>query len=198
MSPDWNSAHTLTLERNVSMTIYHKHHIVPKHAGGTNDSSNLIELTIEEHAEAHRLLYEKYGRWQDEVAWKSLSKQISCAEATKIAQSLSNKGKNNYFHHTNGNINPMYGKKGELSPHFGKKHSEETIKKKRMALVGRTYEDLHGKEKAEEIKNKFRKPKSEEHKEKLRKPKPKVVCRLKDRKEMSLCNFMNWIKNGRR
>lgn len=29
----------------------HKHHIIPKHMGGT----------IEEHAEAHRQLYEKYG-----------------------------------------------------------------------------------------------------------------------------------------
>jgi hypothetical protein len=30
--------------------LFHKHHIIPKHAGGTNDPSNLIELTIEEHA----------------------------------------------------------------------------------------------------------------------------------------------------
>ena len=197
MSPDWNSAHTLTLERNVSMTIYHKHHIIPRHAGGTNEKSNLIKLTIEEHAEAHRILYEKYGRWQDEVAWKSLSKQINCAEATKLSQSLSNKGKNNFMYGKTGDKNPMYGKKGELSPHFGKKHTEETKKKKRMALIGRSYEDLHGKEKAEEIKNKFRKPKTEEHKQKLRKPKPKVVCRIKDKKEMSLGNFMNWNKNAR-
>ena len=32
----------------------HKHHIIPRHMGGTDDPSNLIELTIEEHAEAHR------------------------------------------------------------------------------------------------------------------------------------------------
>jgi hypothetical protein len=176
------------------MTIYHKHHIVPKHAGGTDDLSNIIELTIEEHAEAHRILYEKYGRWQDCVAWKSLSKQISCAEATKLAQSLSNRGANNFFHHTRGNINPMYGKKGELSPHYGKKHSKETCKKKRDALIGRTFEDIYGKEKAEQLKNNLRKPKTEEQKEKLRKPKPKVVCRLEDKKEMSLSNFMNWNK----
>ena len=40
------------------MNIYHKHHIIPKHMGGTDDPSNLIELTIEEHAEAHRKLFE--------------------------------------------------------------------------------------------------------------------------------------------
>jgi hypothetical protein len=49
----------------------HKHHIIPKHAGGSNDLSNLVELTIQEHAEAHRVLYEKYGRTQDKVAWSS-------------------------------------------------------------------------------------------------------------------------------
>ena len=51
----------------------HKHHIIPRHVGGTDDPSNLIELSIEEHAEAHRILYEVHGRWQDRVAWLSLS-----------------------------------------------------------------------------------------------------------------------------
>ena len=59
----------------------HLHHIVPRHAGGSNDSSNLIELTVEEHAEAHRLLWEQHGRWQDKIAWKTLSGQISIQEA---------------------------------------------------------------------------------------------------------------------
>jgi len=41
--------------------------------GGTDDPSNLIELTVEEHAEAHRILFEKYGRKEDELAWKGLA-----------------------------------------------------------------------------------------------------------------------------
>lgn len=24
----------------------HKHHIIPKHAGGTDDASNIVELTV--------------------------------------------------------------------------------------------------------------------------------------------------------
>lgn len=44
--------------------------------GGTDDPSNLIELTVEDHAEAHRKLWEQYGNWQDEIAWKALSGQI--------------------------------------------------------------------------------------------------------------------------
>lgn len=63
------------------MAIYHLHHVVPRHAGGTDDPSNLVRLTIEDHAKAHKILYEQHGRWQDEIAWKTLSGQISGAEA---------------------------------------------------------------------------------------------------------------------
>lgn len=71
----------------------HKHHIIPRHAGGTDDSSNLVELTIKEHAEAHRILFEQYGRWQDEIAWKALAGMITHEEAVKEAQSRGNRGK---------------------------------------------------------------------------------------------------------
>lgn len=54
----------------------HKHHIIPKHMDGSDDPENLIELSIEEHAEAHRILYEKYGKVEDYWAWKGLSGQI--------------------------------------------------------------------------------------------------------------------------
>jgi hypothetical protein len=70
------------------MIIYHIHHIVPKHAGGTDDPSNLIKLTIQEHAEAHRILFERHGKKEDEIAWKALSGQISIDEAKKQAQRL--------------------------------------------------------------------------------------------------------------
>jgi hypothetical protein len=58
----------------------HKHHILPKHMGGTDEENNIIELTIEEHAEAHKTLYEKYGHWQDYLAWKGLAGLLSSAE----------------------------------------------------------------------------------------------------------------------
>jgi hypothetical protein len=54
----------------------HLHHIIPKHAGGTDEPSNLIELTVEEHAREHYLLWNQYGRWQDKVAWKGLYEMI--------------------------------------------------------------------------------------------------------------------------
>tara|TARA_Y100000034_G_C6910355_1_gene424452 strand:+ start:21106 stop:21675 length:570 start_codon:yes stop_codon:yes gene_type:complete len=67
-------------------TIYkHKHHIIPKHAGGSDDPSNIIELTIADHAEAHRKLFEKYGRWQDKIASDMLSGQITSDTARRRA-----------------------------------------------------------------------------------------------------------------
>ena len=44
--------------------------------GGTDDSSNLIELSVIEHAQAHLTLYEKYGKMEDLYAYKALSNQM--------------------------------------------------------------------------------------------------------------------------
>jgi hypothetical protein len=70
----------------------HKHHIIPKHAGGSDDPSNLIEVTIEEHIEIHRKLYEQHGKWQDYCAWQALSGQITNYEAQQLARSNAMKG----------------------------------------------------------------------------------------------------------
>ena len=84
----------------------HKHHVIPKHMGGTDDENNLVVLTIEEHAEAHRKLYEEHGYWQDYLAWKGLSGLITSdecnfvvlSEAGKRGAAISNGG----FNFTNG------------------------------------------------------------------------------------------------
>ena len=90
----------------------HKHHIVPKHAGGTDDPSNIVYLTVKQHAEAHKKLFKKYGRWQDKLAYEGLSGQIGkeeiiqeiyknrknrtgaiLSEETKLKISMTKKGK---------------------------------------------------------------------------------------------------------
>ena len=70
----------------------HLHHIIPKHIGWTDDPSNLIELTIDEHAEAHKILYETYGRWQDKVAWMGLAKMVGKEEHIYMLLSEGKKG----------------------------------------------------------------------------------------------------------
>lgn len=69
----------------------HRHHVIPKHAGGTDHPNNIVLLTIEEHAEAHRLLYEEHNRWQDHLAWQMLSGQISKEEGIRYAQKHADK-----------------------------------------------------------------------------------------------------------
>ena len=75
------------------MSIYHIHHIVPRHMGGTDDPSNLIKLTVEEHAEAHRLLWEEHGNEYDLIAWRCLKGIINGEEARREAVSVATKGK---------------------------------------------------------------------------------------------------------
>lgn len=53
--------------------------------GGTDDESNIQVLTIPEHAEAHRLLYETYGKTEDKIAWKML---LSNAEDPDLYKEL--------------------------------------------------------------------------------------------------------------
>lgn len=133
------------------MTIYHKHHVVPRYMGGTDDPSNIVELTVEEHAEAHRQLYERYGNWQDYLAWKGLSGRIgkeeiirlkgsmvhkgkTVSEETKIKMSQAKSGENNPMH---GTTSPNKGKYGKDSPRWGKSHSEETKLKQSQAAKNR-------------------------------------------------------------
>ena len=70
----------------------HNHHIIPRHMGGTDDKSNLILLSIEEHAQAHKDLYEEHGKRQDYVAYRSLLKQMDNEERQEVLSSIGGKG----------------------------------------------------------------------------------------------------------
>lgn len=111
--------------------ITHKHHIIPKHMGGSDDPSNLIELSIEEHAEAHKKLYEEHGKWQDKIAWQTLSGQITHAEAIKQAQIYSNKNRTVTQEQKEKISKSLSGRKlGPRDPSIGQKISNSLIGKK--------------------------------------------------------------------
>ena len=143
--------------------IYHNHHIIPRHAGGTDDESNLIKLTIEEHAAAHKTLYEEHGRWQDKLAWEALSGMIGRDEV--LLQSITHSGERN----------PMYGKthteetRQKISDNInekqwwvGKVHSDET--KSKMSHWRKNYweDNFAAKEKLSSLRKGI--------------PRPKIVC----------------------
>tara|TARA_Y100000310_G_scaffold26890_1_gene25600 strand:+ start:231 stop:650 length:420 start_codon:yes stop_codon:yes gene_type:complete len=69
----------------MSKNIYHSHHIIPKYLGGTDHPDNLARLTVSEHAEAHRKLYEEHGHWQDKLAWQGLAGIIGHEECVARA-----------------------------------------------------------------------------------------------------------------
>lgn len=77
----------------------HKHHIIPKHEGGTDNPENIVHLTVPEHAEAHRELYEKNGKIEDYLAWKGLSGIIGKEEIIKELMIANGKmcGNNSYL-----------------------------------------------------------------------------------------------------
>ena len=124
--------------------IYHKHHIIPKHMGGTDDPSNLVELTIEEHAEAHRLLFEQYGRWEDELAWKGLAKIIGKDEILKRTCG-----------HNKGKKRPKEVTEKIVSKQKGQKRSEETKAKMREANKNRDTSNIGRYVRTEEHKKKM-------------------------------------------
>jgi NUMOD3 motif len=152
----------ITIRRSVM--IKHKHHIIPKHMGGTDDPNNLVELTIEEHAEAHRLLYEQHGRWQDRVAWQGLAGLVGHDEILKKMNAA---------------------QRGAGHPFYGKSRSIETKQKISQALKGHTVseetrntwsEQRKGRKVSNETRQKISagnkgKVISEEHREILRQPK---------------------------
>jgi len=53
---------------------FHRHHIIPKYMGGTDEDSNIAYLTPEDHAKEHLRLFEEYGRYEDAQAYNSLKK----------------------------------------------------------------------------------------------------------------------------
>lgn len=56
--------------------------------GGSDDPDNLISLSVENHAQAHKELFEKYGKLEDKLAWRSLSGQIKWQEIQRERSKL--------------------------------------------------------------------------------------------------------------
>jgi len=66
--------------------IYHNHHIIPKHCGGTNDSENITYITLREHIIAHYLLWKLHKNVNDLRALKMLGANLSRKYRQKIGR----------------------------------------------------------------------------------------------------------------
>ena len=67
----------------------HKHHIIPKHAGGTNNDDNLIIVSVEEHFILHYKRWKEFGDFNDLFACRVLgyNKELSPEERFLISSS---------------------------------------------------------------------------------------------------------------
>lgn len=115
--------------------IYHNHHIVPRHMGGTDDPSNIARLTLEEHISAHKLLYEKHGKIEDRLAWQGLAGMIDRAEI--IHQLLVENGRRSGLKCKGKRLSDERKNRLRLV-NLGKRQSEETRDKKRKTLPKRS------------------------------------------------------------
>ena len=93
--------------------------------GGTDDPSNLVKLTIAEHSEAHKKLYEEHGSKFDYIAYLALSNQIGKEEANYLKllgpKNWTKEGKQSLRDHAKN-------RGGENNPFYNKKHSDGTKK----------------------------------------------------------------------
>ena len=64
---------------------WHRHHVVPKHAGGTDDPSNLLKCNIAMHSFLHKLRYKETGDKFDLYAYQLLSKSDTAENLRKKA-----------------------------------------------------------------------------------------------------------------
>jgi len=95
--------------------------------GGTDDPSNLIELTIEEHAEAHRKLYEEHGNEFDRISHLCLSGAIDKEEI--IFRVISENGKRN-----KGNKRPDLAEYNTTHKKGKKQSPEQAVKSRENAM----------------------------------------------------------------
>jgi hypothetical protein len=77
------------------MITWHKHHLLPTHAGGTDDPANLVRVNRAMHSFLHRLRYKETGDYYDCCAANLLSGDWTVEqarqEACKQGQELSDK-----------------------------------------------------------------------------------------------------------
>jgi len=131
--------------------------------GGSNDPDNLVTVSIEEHANLHKQLWEDLGHWQDKIAWQMLSGQITNAEAAKEIRRLSNLGNKHFKGKTHTKeykekLSKMMKEKRAKYPKMGhhKPHTNETKEKIRQKSMGNLNGKISGYTLSVETKEKMR------------------------------------------
>lgn len=120
---------------------FHKHHLMPKHLGGTDDPQNLVLLHPYDHAIAHFVRYKIFGTDGDAWAFNRLKKWLDEGGLTvkgmkhseeakqKIGAESAARERKPHSEETKAKISAA--KKGCVSNRKGLKHSKDSLKKMR-------------------------------------------------------------------
>lgn len=72
-------------------SIKHKHHLIPKYLGGSNEPQNLVEVSPTQHAMFHYCNWCLWGNEEDKIAWRALAGYSSKEEIIEQVISLAGK-----------------------------------------------------------------------------------------------------------
>lgn len=140
------STNSIVRKETTAMAIYHDHHIIPKHMGGTDDPENIVRVSVEKHAELHYQLWQDLGDYRDWLAWNGLKGLMSHDEI------LAN----------------IYRENAKRVHEYNRKNGQPFKNKTHTYKVREKLSKIHkNKPKSEAHKNKLKRPKSQEHKNKL-------------------------------
>lgn len=155
---------------NFILSYYEDHHIIPKCLNGSDESYNRVLLTAKEHYICHKLLTHIYrGNRKIALAFHRMT-------YSKNGNHIKSSRDYNYARELIGKIEISEETKSKIKiSSTGRTHvcSEKTKNKLRNLYVGKTYKEIYGEEKANQIILKFSQlrkgiKKSEEHKNKIR------------------------------
>ena len=157
------------------MTYLHKHHIVPRSRGGSNEPWNIIELSDYDHAYEHALdfvLFDHAPRFDcRHICWKVLPEELKVLVKNKLSRITSEK-----------NLNRI--------------HSHETKIKLSRARKGRTLNDEWKRKLSRSLKGR---PKSAEHKQKIGLAHRGKQCSERELQRLRTINLgRKWYNNGQR
>ena len=119
----------------MSDSIYHKHHIIPKFMGGNNTSENIIKLSCDDHITAHTTLAMCFPTASHYFSGNISStllirKWVESYEVNIEHLKIVNKHSVYTLEHRKRSSERMSGNfVGKNNPFYGKKHTEETKQK---------------------------------------------------------------------